>query len=126
MVGRELARSIETGILRSMNTSLGGLLANLSIRNGKGPQHIAAAFGKVATASTAMITVIRSATNAVFTRVAAQDTETEKEEPAKTQAAAIFATIAAPANDSAIDHQDAALPPAAIVEKRTAQQAPRP
>ena len=126
MIGRELARSIETGILRSTHTSLGGLLANLSIRNGKGPQHIAAAFAKVAAASTAMVTAIRGATNAVFNRVAAPEIEKEKEEPAVTPTAAIFAAIATPANDSVIENNDVELPPAAIVEKRTAQQAPRP
>ena len=123
MIGRELARSIETGILRSMNTGLGGLLANLSIRHGKGPQHIAAAFGRVAAATTAIVTAIRGATNAVFNRVAAP--YDEKQEPVA-QHAAIFAAIAAPETDTPVDEEKPQLPPAALVPAQAAPQAPRP
>lgn len=123
MIGRELARSIETGLLRSMNTSLGGFLANLSIRHGKGPEHIAAAFGRVAAASTAIVTVIRGATNAVFNRVAALPDE--KQEPA-TPTATVFAAIAAPEQDTSVDEEKPDLPPAALTPRQTAQHAPRP
>lgn len=104
IIGGELARSIETGILRSMNTSLGGFLANLSIRNGKGPQNIAAAFAQAAAATTAIVTIARTATNALFNRTAEKPAATEPTETAKSfSAAAIPTTITealdTPAND---------------------------
>lgn len=123
LIGQELARNIENGILRSTHKSLGNVLANLSIRNGKGPQHIAAAFGRVAAATTAFVATIRGATNAVFNRVAAMPEE--KPEP-ETPATTIFAAIAAPEQDTSVIEDKPDLPPAALAPRHTPQHAPRP
>lgn len=48
VVGRELARSIEQSIIKSTSVKVGRWLANLSIRDGKGTDHISRGFNAVA------------------------------------------------------------------------------
>lgn len=106
IIGRELARSIEQSILRSTHVSLGGLLANLSIRNGKGPQHIAAAFGAVAAATTAMVGAIRGATAAAFGKAA----QTPEEKPPSPTVTAFESAVT---NSVADKEPDMPMPPPA-------------
>jgi hypothetical protein len=113
VIGRELARSIELSILRSTHVSLGGLLANLSIRNGKGPQHIAAAFGAVAATTTAMVGAIRGATAAVFGKAAQMP---EEKPPSPTVTAFENAVT-----DTGKDITDIPMPPPATNAQRPQQ-----